>query len=163
MQYSWLGHAIWNITSSCRRCWRKNFLNWLMTGYMQPIMSHQWHTILPGERFAFKTLITSRRTFSRSGTASMNPANLALAVAKSSAVRVSQSCGKKGFAIVALFLQIQCQVNPNMLIFTQIKHCNKIPRVSPAGICLWMVVCYQCFHFWKTDTQKALPDNSRLP
>ena len=34
------------------------------------------------------------------------------------------------------------QIIQNMLLFTKIKYSNKIQRVSPAGICLWMVVCY---------------------
>jgi hypothetical protein len=75
-----------------------------MTGYMQIV----WPTKTPRDWqvMTYSNIFTSRRIFSLSGTASINPANFSLAVASSSGVRETQSAGKKGFAIFFLLEEL---------------------------------------------------------
>ena len=122
------------IHAACVTC------SWLDT-CSECVAPHTFSTTLNKNIFIFY-FITSRRTLSLSGTASIKPASLALALAKSSMDIDSQSLGKKGVAILTLE---NSWTHELLQINRKIKTENKSPRDSPAGTCLWMVVvCSVC-------------------
>ncbi|KZR99820.1 Uncharacterized protein APZ42_004173 [Daphnia magna] len=62
----------------------------------------------------------------------MNPASFALAVASSSTVRDSQSCGKKGFAIVKIS---SIRNSPKTHCFRELEHKNNCKKVQKFKVC----------------------------